>query len=263
MTDNGNNRDQEKDAKEAGQQCQQIKHWQKKLQQCFEGKKKDKDPEEIPVLKYGPSNNFFKSKEALLKTALWDFGHLGKLIKTGEYYKPPEPDIAHYDMVNDIYGLNRATCMDDLKEGRKEALKLHADCPKLYVMILQYLSEESADEIKRSGKWEEMEKKVVEETHKVTSISNVEVITKLAARNTYNMICQGPYESIIAYKERFNSALTAYESQDNLKLDEKDVAMDFFRSLDNAYKAISYRVCFDLRNHTRYGGETVEIWETW
>ena len=125
MTEKGNNRDQGKDTKEVGQHGQQKKHWQKKPQQRYEGKKKEKDPEEIPVLKYRPNNNFFKFKEALSKTALRDFGHLGKLVKTGEYYKPPEPNVADYDMVNDIYGINRATFMEDLKESRKEALKLH------------------------------------------------------------------------------------------------------------------------------------------
>ena len=86
MTDKRNNRDQGKDPKEAGQQRQQKKHWQQKNKQhYFEGKKKDKDPEEIPILKYGPSNNFYKFKEALSKTALRDYGHLGTLIKTSEY----------------------------------------------------------------------------------------------------------------------------------------------------------------------------------
>jgi len=76
MTDKGNNRDhQGKDAKEEGHQHQQKKHWQKKhwqkkQQQHFDRKKKDKDSEVIPVLKYGPNNNFFKFKEALSKTAL-------------------------------------------------------------------------------------------------------------------------------------------------------------------------------------------------
>jgi len=242
MTDKGKNRDQGKDPKEAGQQRQQKKHWQKNKQHRFEGRKKDKDPEEIPILKYRPSNNFYKFKEALSKAALRDYGHLGTLIKTGDYYKPPEPDIADYDLVNDTYGINRATFMEDLKESRKELLKMHADRPKLYALIMQYLSEESLDEIKRSDKFEDIEKKtdardlwkLIEDTHKVNAISKVEVITKLAARNTYQTICQGPYESIISYKERFNSALKAYQDQDNPAMEEKDIAMDFFRSLDNA-----------------------------
>jgi len=216
MTDKANHRDQGKNTKEAGQQRQQRKHWQKKRHHRHEGKKKDKDLEEIPILKNGPSNNFFKFKEALSKTALRDYGHLGTLIKTGQYYKPPEPDIADYDLVNDIYGINRATFMEDQKESRKETLKMHADRPKLYALIMQYLSEESFDEIKWSDQFEDIEKK-----------TDPLDLWKQTIR-------QGPYESIISFKERFNSALKAYEDQDNPKMDDKDVAMDFFRSLDNA-----------------------------
>jgi len=68
----------------------------------------------------------------------------------------------------------------------------------------------------------------------VNSISKVEEVTKLAARTTYNSIRQGPYESIIAFKERFNSAHESYVAQDNPKHEDKDSAMDFFRALDNA-----------------------------
>jgi hypothetical protein len=42
---------------------------------------KRKDPEAIPVLKYGPSNNFTKFRDALSKAALKEYGQLGKLIK--------------------------------------------------------------------------------------------------------------------------------------------------------------------------------------
>jgi len=60
---------------------------------------------------------------------------------------------------------------------------------------------------------------LIEDTHKVNSISKVEEVTKLEAWTTYNSICQGPYESIITFKERFNSAHEAYVVQDNPKVD--------------------------------------------
>ena len=68
--------------------------------------------------------------------------------------------------------------MEDLKGSRKELLKMHADWPKLYAVIMQYLSEESLDEIKRSDMFEDIEKKadpqalwkLIEETHKVNTI---------------------------------------------------------------------------------------------
>jgi hypothetical protein len=46
----------------------------------FQPEEKKKDPEVIPILKYGPSNNFMRFKEALSKKALLEFGNLGKLI---------------------------------------------------------------------------------------------------------------------------------------------------------------------------------------
>jgi len=58
-------------------QQQPKKHWQKSKSHFGE---KKKDPEEIPVLKYGPANNFSKFKEAMSNAALTEYGLLGKLI---------------------------------------------------------------------------------------------------------------------------------------------------------------------------------------
>ena len=116
------------------------------------------------------------------------------------------------------------------------------DRPKLYALIYQYLSEESQEEIKRSDKFDTIDEAtdplglwlLVEETHKVNTISKVEAVTKMAARKTYQAMCQGAFESIIAYKERFNAALKGYNDQENPEMSEKDIAMDFFQGLDNA-----------------------------
>jgi len=62
-----------------------------------------------------------------------------------------------------------------MKEYRKELLKMHENRPKLFALIQQYLSEES----------------------------------KMAARSTYQTMRQGPFESIITYKERFTVAQKA------------------------------------------------------
>ena len=119
---------------------------------------------------------------------------------------------------------------------------MRIDRPKLYALIYQYLSEESHEEIKRSDKFETIDKAtdplglwlLVEETHEVNTISKVEAVTKMAAWSTYQTMRQGAFESIITYKERFNAALKGYNDQKNPEMSEKDVAMDFFRGLDNA-----------------------------
>ena len=75
---------------------------------------------------------------------------------------------------------------------------------------------------------------IIEETHKVNTVSKVQSVAKKAARATYQKMRQGAFESIITYKERFNAALKGYEEQKNPKMEEKDIAMDFFERLDNA-----------------------------
>ena len=59
-------------------------------------------------------------------------------------------------------------------------------------------------------------------------------VTKLSARMTYKNLKRGDFESIIAYKERFNAALKAYYDQKNPKMEDGDTAMDFFCESDNA-----------------------------
>ncbi len=73
----------------------------------------------------------------------------------------------------------------------------------------------------------------IEKTHKENTVSKVPTVTKMSARTTYQQMRQGPYESIILYKERFNNALKAYMDQGNPKMGDVDIAMDFFHGLDN------------------------------
>ena len=165
------------------------------------------------------------------------------MIKQGEEYtEPEEPDVEDYDLKNDPYGINKTKYIEDLKKYHKEMSKLNENRPKLYGLITQYLSEESLDEIKRQDKWETIDEaadpkglwKLVEEMHKVNTISKVVSVTKLSAKMTYKSLRQGGFESIIAYKERFNASLKAYNDQKNPKMEDGDVAMDFCHGLDNA-----------------------------
>jgi hypothetical protein len=56
---------------------------------------------------------------------------------------------------------------------------------------------------------------IIEETHKVFTISRIAAVMKKSARKEYQLMHQGPYQSIITYKERFDIALKAYEEQEN------------------------------------------------
>jgi hypothetical protein len=73
---------------------------------------KKKYPEEIPILKFGPNNNFAKFKEALANKALREYGDLGRLIESGKYFVPEPPAVTDYDLINDPFGLNKATYLE-------------------------------------------------------------------------------------------------------------------------------------------------------
>jgi hypothetical protein len=110
-------------SKAQGEQAQQKRqsHWQRKGQHNSEPKKKDAMV--IPILKYGPSNNFTKFKEAISKAALKQYGNLGKLIRQGSYYTTPEPNRATYgpfDAAHDLDGLKKATYLEAMKHHQKK-----------------------------------------------------------------------------------------------------------------------------------------------
>jgi hypothetical protein len=64
---------------------------------------------------------------------------------------------------------------------------------------VQYLSKESLEEVKRNKNWDMIDQtldpealwQVIEEKHKLYTISEVEIVTKMAARSTYQQMCQG------------------------------------------------------------------------
>jgi hypothetical protein len=170
---------------------------------------KRKDPEEVPILTFGPNNNFAKFKEALSSKALREYGDLGRLIEAGTYYSGDPPDQNDYDLNNDPHGLNQATFLEQQKLYMRHWEDMINDRPKLYAMIWQHLSQESKEEVKRSVDYEVIKNtrdaqqlwQVIEETHKVFTISRIAAVIKKTAHKEYQLMHQGPYESIITYKE--------------------------------------------------------------
>jgi hypothetical protein len=120
-----------------------------------------KDPEELPILTFGPNNNFAKLKETLASKALREYGDLGRLIESGHYYVPVPPDPDDYDLLNDPYQLNLAMFLEQQKLYMKHQEDMVNQRPKLYAMIWQYLSQESKDEVKRSQEYEQMKENLL------------------------------------------------------------------------------------------------------
>jgi len=156
----------------------QTKPWQKR-----DSEQKKKDPEVIPVLKYCPANNFIKFRDALSKAALKEYGEVGKLIKQEKMEKPKAPDRAKYNF-QDPDGIDKALYLEELKLYHRKMEECERNGPKLYGLILQYLSNESLDAIKRDPDWADTEAKadpeklweLIVQKHKVHSASKVEQI---------------------------------------------------------------------------------------
>jgi hypothetical protein len=151
-----------------------------------------KDPDAIPMLKYGPGNNFMKFKEALSKKALQEYGKVGRLNLKERLVRPAEPDPINYntDATNPNARLEELKYIEDIKVHRKKVTDMERDMPKLYAFILKYLSDESLEAVKKDANWDAIEDgtdpeglwRAVIEKHKVHSACEVESIMQLSAR---------------------------------------------------------------------------------
>lgn len=198
--------------------------------------------DKVPILRYGPESNFLRFKEAMSVAALERYGALGKLIELGSGYVKPPPNIEDYDLQDDPYGLKIEEYKADVKEYKRMMAEHEMNAPKLYATICNKLSAESMDEVRRHEAYEEFNREkdpvalwaAITELHQVPTTSKITAYVKKAARDEYHSIKQGPFESIVIYKQRFDAGWEAYRDLDNPPMDESDVAMDFMDGLDDA-----------------------------
>jgi len=73
---------------------------------------KKPDLDAVPILKFGPGNNFMRFKEALSKKVLEKYGRLGKLINMGKFDDLEEPDRTFVDLSDEF---EKADYLDAMK----------------------------------------------------------------------------------------------------------------------------------------------------
>jgi hypothetical protein len=54
---------------------------------------------------------------------------------------------------------------------------------------------------------------------------------KKTSRTAYQDCKQGLYQSLVSYREEFDAAYESYKDQENVKLPDEVVAMDFFKGM--------------------------------
>ena len=195
----------------------------------------------VPILKYGTNTNLAVFKQKLTVAAMMLFGDLARLVETDEYYEPPKIKIEDYDLDNDPHGLNLEELKDARKTRQRKIDQMRDNRSAFYAFMYDRLSNESVDAIKQLEEYEEINSSkdplllwlAIKQTHKTATNSNVGTIMRAETRKKYQDVRQGPFESIVAYKERFDFLLEAYNDMENPKMEEEDIAMDFFRGLDD------------------------------
>jgi hypothetical protein len=145
-------------------------------------------------------------KDALSKRALEKYGRLGKLINMGMFDDVEEPDRTFIDFSDEF---EKADYLDAMKTYQKLKLDREEKEPQLYALIHKYLSKESLEAVQKHQDWANIEAnmdpvhlwKIVEDKHRVHSMSEVAAIVKLEARNQPKNLKQGAFKSIITYKK--------------------------------------------------------------
>eukprot|EP00557_Chaetoceros_sp_GSL56_P005694 CAMPEP_0176500028 /NCGR_PEP_ID=MMETSP0200_2-20121128/13286_1 /TAXON_ID=947934 /ORGANISM="Chaetoceros sp., Strain GSL56" /LENGTH=1532 /DNA_ID=CAMNT_0017898575 /DNA_START=170 /DNA_END=4768 /DNA_ORIENTATION=+ len=203
--------------------------------------------QDVPMLKFGPSNNFVLFKERLATACLEKYGKLGRLIALEKYWVPPAIDEKKY-LVKDKDGnmimteITKQTMIQDIKERSNLIAKMENSRDNMFAYMESKLSKESLDEVKRHKDYETVKGDVdplglwmiIKELHMVTTSSRVEAVVKRKAWEEYAMCKQGVFESLMDYKARFDVKYESYVAQGNPEKDEADRAMDFLEGLDKS-----------------------------
>ena len=198
--------------------------------------------EAVPMLRYGPSNNWIEFRKRVSIAAVEHYGKLGSCIEQESYYNPPPIDhdkYGPYDEVNDPLGANKALLFEKIKARERIIEKLESDKDNLYGFIMSKLSDSSMDELKRHKDYDKINNKkdplrlwmALKELHLVTTSSKVGAIVRLQASEDYARLRMGEFESLTAFRERFDSKLTALNAAEGTTKDDEYAAMDFLNKL--------------------------------
>jgi hypothetical protein len=177
---------------------------------------------EIPILRFGTRGNLPQFKEALLNQFTADFGRLGEFLETGRHYAPPTP--TRLGLIGLANALQTQEEKDDLEWSFKNKLKAHQsrlqkieeELPKMYGIIIRNISIESLDKVKQDPTWPVFNLSkdplelwnVIVKTHSVGGDSTVGPVRMYAAMRSYAKLQQGATESLVAFKKRFDDAIT-------------------------------------------------------
>lgn len=187
------------------------------------------------------NNNFAHFRRELEIRAIREFGKLGNLIKTSEYYEPPavEYDPDELDPTVDHFGFYQKQVNAMITERVKTINAMNENRPRLAALIWGNLSIESKQKIEEHDDWENIQNmddplllwKAIIDTHQ-NSILGDKLLDLEHANAQYINIAQQPFESLADYKRRFDDCLDRLEALGVVK-EPPEMAIHFITKLDN------------------------------
>lgn len=179
-----------------------------------------------------------------------EHGHAARFFDNPNVADPQErywlPEMPAREAEEDDDGeFDEAERITERKAVHKEIRIMKSVRPKIFNDLLDTLSPDSDDLVKRHAEYQiAFEErcpshlwKIIELTHAIQAENGNAIVKKAYARACYSTLMQGPYESVVLYRQRFDDAYKSYIAAENVPKADEECAMDFFNSLDcNQYK---------------------------
>jgi len=116
---------------------------------------------DLPILNFaeGSPSNLSAFMKRLSTYALKNWGALGLLVESGEYWEPPKLsfDDTGFSTENDPFGFILEDFKEQIKLRRRLIEEMKSNRVQMYATIWGQLSPESEDKIKQSISWVEAE----------------------------------------------------------------------------------------------------------
>jgi cation transport regulator ChaB len=221
----------------------------KKSKKGYKSKAIVTNPNEPFVLTYD-SRQYSRWCACMAIKAKMEYGPLGQICVTGTLPHIPHIDPDDYDL-EDLSQLTRQISKDmmkaDISERQKTVARMKADGPKLYSLLLQYLSPESLAQVMEHDTFDPDEDvddpvklwNAIKLTHRTGADAVNGTEQRTQTRNALSTCQQGLDEALHQFYKRWKETYDTYKDAGNAKLSEADQASSFLNSLNNvAYGAV-------------------------
>ena len=187
-------------------------------------------------------------------TAAQEYGALATLCENDAYPTLVKPDISDFGDMSDALGVNKILYLEACKANLKEEMLRKSKWVSLFAFMMERMSEISEELVRLDSGFAQANTdkdplalwKILRATHASASSTRVKPFNLLEVRQTYTKIAQGRYETLIAFKTRFDAALAAYNEL-HTDLEEPHTAMDYLDALcPDRYHAFKTEYINDL-----------------